>query len=156
MNDDVYHRPSDYASPHFNDRSFSASNPAHAYDVMRKWNLKYSGARNDDPDAFLTRIEEGRDLVPISDMDLLRVIPFFLTAIALSWYRGSKHLWRTFNQFARAFKVRFSDSDFQFELRQEIHQRTQGEKESVSDYLTCMRAILETIIQISSVGIVMS
>ena len=91
------------------------------------------------------RIEEGRDLVPVSDENLLRVIPFFLQGIALSWFRGSKHLWRTFNQFAKAFRVRFRDSDFQFELRQEIHLRTQGEKESVSDYLTCMRVMFDKL-----------
>ena len=113
---------------------------------MRKWNIKFSGSRTDDPDAFLTRIEEGRELVPVSDMNLLRVIPFFLSGIALNWYRGSKHLWRTFNQFARAFRVRFGGSDFQFELRQEIHQRTQGEKESVSDFLTCMRTMFDKLI----------
>ena len=72
-------------------------------------------------------------------------IPFFLSGIALNWFRGSKHLWRTFRQFARAFKIRFGDSDFQFELRQEIHQRTQGEKESVSDYLTCMRVMFDKL-----------
>ena len=91
------------------------------------------------------RIEEGRDLVPVSDANLLRVIPFFLQGIALSWFRGSKHLWRTFEQFARAFRVRFGDSDFQFELRQEIHLRTQGVRESVSDYLTCMRAMFDKL-----------
>ena len=145
INDDVCHRDSDYPSPRYNDCSSSSSNSVHAYEMMRKWNIRYSGTRNDDPDAFLTRIEEGRDLVPISDVDLLRVIPFFLTGIALSWFRSSKHLWRTFNQFAPAFKVRFGDSDFQFEIRQEIHQRTQGEKESVSDYLTCMRVMFDRL-----------
>ena len=112
---------------------------------MRKWNIKYSGTRRNDPDAFLMRIEERRDLVPVSDANLLRVIPFFLQGIALSWFRGSKHLWRTYDQFARAFRVRFGDSGFQFELRQEIHLRTQGERESVSDYLTCMRAMFDKL-----------
>ena len=111
INDDVCHNDSDYPSPRYNECSSSSSNPVHAYEMMRKWNVRYSGTRNDDPDAFLTRIEEGRDLVHISDVDLLRVIPFFLTGIALSWFRSSKHLWRTFNQFAPAFKGRFGDSD---------------------------------------------
>ena len=114
------------------DRGINPSTPAHTYEVMRRWNIKYSGACNDDPDAFLMRIKEGRELVPVSDENLLRVIPFFLLVIALSWFRVSKHLWRTFNQFAKAFRVRFGDSDFQFELRQEIHLRIQGERESVS------------------------
>ena len=49
-------------------------------------------------------------------------------------------------KFARACRVRFGNSDFQFELRQEMYKRTQGEKESVSDYLTCMRAMFDTLI----------
>ena len=117
---------------------------------MRKWNIKFSGSRTDDPDAFLTRIEEGRGLIPVNDVNLLRVIPFFSSGITLNLYRGSKHLWRTFNQFARAFRVRFGDSDFQFELRQEIHQRTQGERESVSDFLTCMRTMFDKLIPLMS------
>ena len=133
---------SDYPSSRFP----SPSSSIHAYEIKRKWNIKFSGSRTDDPDAFLTRIEEGRELVPVSDMNLLRVIPFFLSGIALNWYRGSKHLWRTFNQFDRAFRVRFGGSDFQFELRQEIHQRTQGERESVSDFLTCMRTMFDKFI----------
>ena len=64
------------------DRSINPSTPAHTYEVMRKWNIKYSGARNDDP--ALMRIEEGRDLVPVSDENLLRVVPFFLQGIDLS------------------------------------------------------------------------
>ena len=122
------------------------SNPARAYEIMRKWNVRFGGTRQEDLDAFLLRIEEGRDLVPICDSDMLRVMPFFLTGIALSWFRGSRHLWLTFEEFARACRVRFGDSDFQFELRQEIYKRTQGEKESVSDYLTCMRAIFDRLI----------
>ena len=143
--EDPYRRQFDSHPSRQNNYSPSPTTPAHTYEIMRKWNIKYSGTRNDDPDAFLTRIEEGRDLVPISDANLLKVIPFFLSGIALNWFRGSKHLWRTFRQFARAFKIRFGDSDFQFELRQEIHQRTQGEKESVSDYLTCMRVMFDKL-----------
>ena len=111
-------------------RSPVSSNPAHAYDIMRKWNLKFSGTRREDPDAFPTRLDEGRSLVPICDSDLLRVMPFFLSGIALNWFRSSKYLWRTYGDFARACRRRFSDPDFQCELRQEIYRRTQGERES--------------------------
>ena len=36
--------------------------------------------------------------------------------------------------------------DFQFELRQEIHRRTQGERERVADYLTCMTSLFDRVI----------
>ena len=119
--------------------------PAHAYDLMREWNIKILGARQEDPDAFLIRIEEGRSLVPICGSDLLRVMPFFLSGIALNWYRRLKSLWRTYADFAHACRARFSDPDFQFELRQEIYGRTQEERESVSDYLICMRVMFDKL-----------
>lgn len=40
-----------------------------AYNVMQKWNLKFSGARGEDAKTFLLRIEEGCDLVPVSDKE---------------------------------------------------------------------------------------
>ena len=112
---------------------------------MRKWNLKFSGTRWEDPDAFLTRLDEGRSLVRICDSDLLRVIPFFMSGIALNWFRSSKYLWRTYGDFDRACRISFSDPDLEFELRQEIYRRTQGERESVSDYLTCMKAMFDKL-----------
>ena len=137
---------SQWEEPHGRNMGTAPSNPSQAYGLMRKWNIRFSGSRQEDVDNFLKRIEEGRDLVPISDSDLLRVLPFFLTGLALNWFRGSRHRWRTFVEFARACRLRFGDQDFQFELRQEIHRRTQGEKESVADYLTCMQALFTRVV----------
>ena len=72
-------------------------------------------------------------------------MPFFLSGIALNLFRSSKYLWRTYEDYARACRIRFSDPDYQFEFRQGIYQRTQGERESVSDYLTCMRAMFDKL-----------
>ena len=58
--------------------------PVRTYEIMRKWNIRYSGARNDDPDAFSTRIEEDHDLVPVSDANSLRVVPFFFYRVLFS------------------------------------------------------------------------
>lgn len=51
---------------------------------MRKWNLKFSGARGEDAETFLLRIEERRKLIPVDDEDVLRCLPFFLSGIALA------------------------------------------------------------------------
>ncbi|XP_011859224.1 PREDICTED: uncharacterized protein LOC105556732 [Vollenhovia emeryi] len=116
-----------------------------AYNVMRKWNLKFSGARGEDAETFLLRIEEGCDLVPVSDEDILRCLPFFLTGIALHWFRGRRDRLTTWNAFTDAWRTRFGDPDFQFALRDEIMRRTQGEQESVADYLTCLRAMFDRL-----------
>ena len=116
-----------------------------AYNVMRKWNLKFSGARGEDAETFLMRIEEGRDLVPVADEDILRCLPFFLSGIALHWFRGRRDRLSTWAAFKSAWRTRFGDPDFQFALRDEITRRTQGEQESVADYLTCLRAMFDRL-----------
>ena len=109
---------------------------------MRKWNLKFSCNRDEDAENYLRPLIEGKSIIPFNDAGLLRLLPFFLSGIALNWYRTKQSNWHTFEQFASAFRTRFGDPDFQFELRQEIHKRTQGEKESVADYLTCIILML--------------
>lgn len=45
-----------------------------AYNIMRRWNLQFSGAREEDAETFLLRIEEGRELVSVPDEDILRYL----------------------------------------------------------------------------------
>ncbi|XP_070155191.1 uncharacterized protein [Polyergus mexicanus] len=116
-----------------------------AYNVMRKWNLKFSGTRGEDAETFLMRIEEGRDLVPVADEDILRCLPFFLSGIALHWFRGKRNRLTTWATFKSAWRTRFGDPDFQFALRDEVIRRTQGEQESVADYITCLRAMFDRL-----------
>ncbi|XP_039309912.1 uncharacterized protein K02A2.6-like [Solenopsis invicta] len=52
------------------------------FNILRKWNLAFSGSRGSDAEAFLVRIEEGRALLPVSDDDLFRCLPFFLSGTA--------------------------------------------------------------------------
>ena len=132
------------------DRRFSRRgppppSPATAYDTMRRWNLKFSGARGEDPEDYILKIIEGRAVIPVAEEVILRLLPFFLSGIALSWLRSNQFRRRSFGQFAAAFRSRFVDSDFQFELRQEIHRRTQGEREPAVDYLTCMIALFDRL-----------
>lgn len=123
----------------------SSNSAATAYNVMRKWNLKFSGARGEDAETFILRVEEGRELVPVSDEDILRCLPFFLTGMALNWFRGRKARLATWAAFKTAWRARFGDPDFQFALRDEIMRRTQGEHEPVADYLTCVNALCDRL-----------
>lgn len=119
--------------------------PSAIYDVMRKWNLKFAGTSGEDAEAFLIRIEEGRALIPVTDRDILRCLPFFLSGIALHWFRNGKSRWDTWTDFVTALRGRFGDPDFQFALRDEILRRTQGETEPLADYLTCIRALFDRL-----------
>ncbi|XP_046608880.1 uncharacterized protein LOC124299656 [Neodiprion virginianus] len=97
-----------------------------AYEVMRKWNLKFSGARNEDAEAFLARIDEGRSLIDIRD-------------------DNKRETWHSFAEFKAAWRRRFVNPELQFALREEIRRQTQGESESVSDYSTYMRAYFDRL-----------
>ena len=108
----------------FNSRRNLPQNKASAFDIMRKWNLKFSGNNSEDPETFLMKIIEDRTIVPVEDLIILQIIPFFLSGIALHWYRSFRHTWKNFHEFSASFISRFGDVDFQFELRQEIYNRT--------------------------------
>ena len=60
-----------------------------AFETMRKWNLRFSGAHGEDPVEFLKSINEGRGLLRIEDQELLQCIPFLMTGVARNWYRSN-------------------------------------------------------------------
>lgn len=109
---------------------------------MRKWNISFSGTSSEDPDTFLTRIDNGRAMIPIDDHELLRLLPFFLSGIAARWFDANKNRWYSYSDFATACRIRFSDPDFQFELNQEIYRRTQGEHEPVAVTNSRLKTVL--------------
>ncbi|XP_024947127.1 uncharacterized protein LOC112495318, partial [Cephus cinctus] len=116
-----------------------------AYNAMRKWELKFSGKRGEDIEEFITRVEEGREIIPVSDDDLLRCMPLFLSGVALLWFRDEREYFRDWPDFVSEARARFSDSDFQVALREEIARRTQGKNEPIADYLTCIRAMFRRL-----------
>lgn len=115
---------------------------AKTIEAMRKWNLKFSGTKAEDPESFLTRLNEGRAIVTISNDDFLRCLPFFLEGIALHWFRNEQDRWQTLADFVQAFRARFGPIDYQNALFFEIRNRTQGPLESVSDFITCMKSLM--------------
>lgn len=143
----VYNRERNTRSVHFNDatnnsdRRLIIPTPISAFDFIRKWNLKYSGRRDEDSEEFLKRVKEGRFIMHISDYDLFGILPFFLEGVALQWYRNNLDNWDTFEQFEEAWRARFSDADFQWALMENARRRTQGEREPVVDYLTYIKGM---------------
>ena len=77
----------------------------------------------------------------INDAELFGVLPFFLEGVALQWFRINAESWQNFMQFEQQWRTRFSDADFQYALWQEVHKRTQGEREPVADFLTCIKTM---------------
>lgn len=113
--------------------------------MMKKWNLiKFTGHEN--AEGFLERVREGRAIMPVSDADLIACLPFFLSGIALAWFRDRRSGWNDYSDFEAAFMQRFVKPDYQFALQGEIFARTQGDGEPVADYLTCIHTLMNRLI----------
>lgn len=118
-----------------------ASCAATVLHTMRRWNISFSVRRGQDVEAFLARISEGRALFPVSDADLIRCLPLFLTGVTLQWFRNDQGRWTTWQTFQAACRLCFRDPDYQYALREEIMCRTQGPDEPVADFLTHLRGL---------------
>lgn len=123
----------------------SRSSAVDAYNMLRKWNIRFSGKRGCDAEAFLTRLKEARAVMPVTDADLFKCLPLVLSDVALYWVRLESSKWRTWNDFETAWRMRFGDPDYHYALREEAMRRTQGEQEPAVDYLTCLRSLLSRI-----------
>ena len=115
------------------------------FNVMSKWGLKFSGSGKEDSEEFLRKIRDGRQLLGLTDRELFDSLPFFLEGVALNWYRNSRWRWNTLNEFELFWRVRFTDPDFQFNLYLEIRNRTQHQKEKVSDFLTNLKCMFDRL-----------
>lgn len=69
----------------WSDYEMQPMKPAALLHTVQKWQLHYSGARGEDVENYITRIEEGRELLVFRDTDLIRVLPFTLRDAALTW-----------------------------------------------------------------------
>ena len=116
-----------------------------AFDCLRKLNIKFSGAPGEDPDEFIKSLKEGRQILRVTDEELLQCVPFLLSGVARNWYRTTGAHWRNFQEFENAWFGRFTNPDFQYALREEIRARTQHPRERVTDFLTNLKCLLERV-----------
>lgn len=128
-----------------------AVSASEVWNTMRRWNLNFTGARGTDPEAFIRKIENGRAIIPMSDEDILRCLPFFFSGIADYWFQAKRESFRSWQEFKIVFRQRFTDPDYQFALREEINRRTQGENEPVADFITCMMGLFSRLVPAWSV-----
>lgn len=107
---------------------------------MRKWGCHFDGR---DPFDFLERLEELKAGHRYPEAAMLLGLPELLKGDALRWCRNTRHRWRTWGDFDRAFRAQFLPRRYQAALRREAADRRQrpGEKfkKYVADILTLIR-----------------
>ena len=134
-------------------RSYGANSPSneivsqnrHVMDIVRRWNVKFSGVKGDSVGNFLIRVQELREGYGVSKDQLLRGLPELLKETALYWFRLNRSKFTSWSEFEFALKDRFTDYDFQEQLEREIRERTQGPSEALADYLTGLCTLLNRL-----------
>lgn len=114
-------------------------------DTFRRLKIEFSGKPGQDPESFLSRLDEARAVLRLPDPELFECLPFGLEGVALEWYRDARQNWTHYAQFVAAFRRRYGTADLQIELYDEISRRTQGKTERVLDFLTCVKAMLRRL-----------
>ena len=58
--------------------------------IVRKWQIRVSGAMRQSIDVFLTRLEDCRALANLSEKEVLSKLPELFTDTAATWCRNEK------------------------------------------------------------------
>lgn len=112
-------------------------------ETIRKWNVRFQPG--DSVFTFLERIAECRGASDISDEEMLTALPEILKGTALLWFRNNKYRWRNWDMFLENFKLNYLPADVEDVLMDEIRLRTQGDKETMSDYVTALCTLMRRL-----------
>ena len=128
--------------------NFSRSSMFHLRDIgqiVRKWQIRFSGAKSQSIDVFLARLEDCRVLTNLSEEEVLSSLSELFTDTAATWYCNDKDNWNTWQDFLTARRRYGTTKRYQQRLLTEANNRTQGADEALKDYITCLIAILRKI-----------
>ncbi|XP_024879264.1 uncharacterized protein LOC112459414 [Temnothorax curvispinosus] len=109
--------------------------PAKVMDQIRKWGCHFDGK---DPLAFLERVEELRQGYGYSGDQLLLGLPELLRGDTLLWYRNSRAVWDSWDDFQRDFRNQFLPRRYRAQLSREIQGRFQKPEEPFHKYATAL------------------
>lgn len=95
--------------------------------------------------AFIQRIEEFMHSRNISPTKLMSFAYEIFTDDALHWFRFTKSKVNTWKELVESLKRDFSESDYDYRLLSEIRNRTQGERENITIYLSIMNGMFSRL-----------
>lgn len=104
-----------------------------------KWDLRFSGDGNGlSINAFLERVEEFRVSRGATTLDLFNSATDLFSGPALIWFRSVRDQLVNWKQLVEDIREQFQPPDYEYELWQEIRERTQGPGEPIGTYVACM------------------
>lgn len=127
------------------DRATTSSSHSHGSvaDLVKfcyRNNIKFKGDCNGSVNVFLEQICEAQHRFNVSDLEMFSIIPEFLIKDAEIWYRASKNDYNCFFDLCRALKTDFLPHDYEVKLLREIRARFQAGSESMTSYVSKLRA----------------
>lgn len=121
-------------------------NPRDIGRIVRTWDLKFSGEKNQSIDIFLVKLQESRALAGLSEEELLNALSELFTESALIWFRNERETWTGYADFERAARRWFGTSRrYQQRLNSEIHNRFQGEDELTRNYIVNLVGLMRKV-----------
>jgi hypothetical protein len=105
-----------------------------------KWDLRFSGDGTGlSLNAFLERVEEYRVSRGATLLDLFNSATDLLSGPALIWFRSVRKYLSNWTQLVEGIREQYQHPAYEYELWQEIRERTQGPGELIGTYVACMR-----------------
>jgi hypothetical protein len=107
---------------------------------------QYSGASDTKtPYDFLIEMEKYKEIVRYTEAEMFQyVIPLALTMDAYNWYR-CEVAFEGWEDFKRRLRADFQAIDYHEDMRRELHLRTQGPTEPLTEFIRVIRGYYERI-----------
>lgn len=118
------------------------TNPA---EIISKWNLKFNNDNVLTADEFLIGLEERRLTYQISQEDILRCMPQLLEGRPLGWFRLNRIKFSNWATFEATFRSMFLPLDYLEQIEEAIRSRTQGEKETITDFVIVLCTLMSRL-----------
>ena len=113
--------------------------------LLTKFKISFEGKPKDDVEEFIQRIREGQSSLGLTDRDILKMSPVIFAQDALTWARPLWEDWTTVEEMSEALRLRYRPLDYKIRSQEEFRNRTQGPREPIGTYLSCMRALSKRV-----------
>lgn len=111
-----------------------------------KWGIKFSGQdARESVMSFLEKVDDLRGARHLSERDLFVSSHDLFSGLALQWHRNIKSEVGSWKELVKCLKRDFLPFDYEFDLLNEIRNRTQGANENVCVYIVAMEALFKRL-----------
>ena len=111
-------------------------------DLLKKWDLKFTGEKKESPENFINRLDDCRQSNNVSSRDLWRALPGILDRSAGQWFRTIRDDIESWSQFRKAFRRKYVPELRKEDIWRELRARTQNRGEDILTYISNIKFII--------------